>query len=208
MATEKPSDTPAFRETYRVPILRLDWFWKSLQSTCICDPRDYHFMADDSSGESVADPFSPRPSVDTLSKENTDPRGLNVTGEGDGITFQGCTSPSFLEQSTVIHRKRDSICSFATPITRDEVIAQLADPLRMTKSSKRISKGSLKLLDFSPTSPPGDMQARCVTPKSADIINEKIKSPRTPLEAIRTSLGMLIFHCFTLLCISIRDVLL
>ncbi|VDM02872.1 unnamed protein product [Schistocephalus solidus] len=58
--------------SFRVPVLRLDWFWKSLQCTYICHPRDYLCVPANFQSSVILSPelqsaplLSPRSSVDT-----------------------------------------------------------------------------------------------------------------------------------------------
>nr|VZI00455.1 unnamed protein product [Spirometra erinaceieuropaei] len=67
--------------SFRVPVLRLDWFWKSLQCTYICHPRDYLCVPADPQPsttlqlESQFGPtLSPRSSVDPFSPPSTNLR--------------------------------------------------------------------------------------------------------------------------------------
>lgn len=91
---------------FRVPVLRLDWFWKSLQSTYICHPQAFLYIHDArgvdsphasffSSQRASVEPFSPqfvhRPSTGTIGKENRSPN--QCTSECEWA-FQSCISPT------------------------------------------------------------------------------------------------------------------
>ncbi|EUB63999.1 Protein ECT2 [Echinococcus granulosus] len=190
---------------FRVPVLRLDWFWKSLQSTYICHPQDFLYIhnarATDSpyasflsSQRASVDPFSPqvahRPSTETLGKENRSPHQDASECE---LAFQSCISPTNIEQSML--QRNDENADHH--ISREEVIAQLADPLLILSSNCRHSRGANSFILPETPSPPSSSTHNCSTLsmelhgklQSNEDIEEKSKSPnsRTPLEAIKTS---------------------
>lgn len=98
---------------FRVPVLRLDWFWKSLQSTYICHPNDYLYISNAtpldysfvSPTRTSLDLLSPRASCSMLvcrpsdllnigEKENQDPYDtITEATEADESAFHSCLSP-------------------------------------------------------------------------------------------------------------------
>ncbi|VDK35480.1 unnamed protein product [Taenia asiatica] len=189
---------------FRVPVLRLDWFWKSLQSTYICHPQDFLYIHDAqavdsphtsffSSQRASVDPFSPhvvhRPSTGTIGKENRSPN--QDTSECE-LAFQSCISPTNIEHSMLQSNSENA----DHHISREEVIAQLADPLLVLSTSRRQSRGANSFILLETPSPSSSTH-NCSTPstelhrrpQSSEGIEENPKSPisRTPLEAIKTS---------------------
>lgn len=84
---------------YRVPVLRLDWFWKSLQSTYICHPQDFLYIHDTKSSDSPhSSYFTPQRAsggvfsiAHLLGKENEQP---DPNASGTELPFQSCLSPT------------------------------------------------------------------------------------------------------------------
>ncbi|VDM17680.1 unnamed protein product [Hydatigera taeniaeformis] len=190
---------------FRVPVLRLDWFWKSLQSTYICHPQDFLYIHDAGAMDSPhasffssqcisVDPFSPkaayRPSTGTIGKENRSP---SQDASGCELAFQSCISPTNIDQSEL--QKNDE--NMDHHISREEVIAQLADPLLVLSSNRCHSRGANSFILLETSSPSPSLAHNCSTPsselqmrlQSGEDVEEKSKSPfsRTPLETIKTS---------------------
>ncbi|VDO11225.1 unnamed protein product [Rodentolepis nana] len=188
----------------RVPVLKLDWFWKSLQSTYICPPQDYYYIPEPEPKDSpyasyfsqrtsldVCSPASYRLSMEILDKENKQPILECSEGENSHLT-----NTSDTEISVRLRHNRSN----EQQLSREEVIAHLADPLLVPNSgnSSRIysrSRASFTLLDNpSPLSasvqncstPTSESQRR---PLSTDCLEEKsTRSPiqRIPLESIKS----------------------
>uniref|UniRef100_A0A0R3SNW8 BRCT domain-containing protein n=1 Tax=Hymenolepis diminuta TaxID=6216 RepID=A0A0R3SNW8_HYMDI len=190
----------------RVPVLKLDWFWKSLQSTYICPPQDYYYMPEPEPRDSpYASYFSQRTSLDIcspasyplsmeiLDKENKQP--ILECSEGDDSHL---IATSDADLSVRLRHNRSN----EHQLSREEVIAHLADPLLVPNSgnSNRLysrSRASFTLLDN--RSPLSSSVQNCSTPASegkrrplsTDCLEEKLtRSPvhRTPLEAIKSSI--------------------
>nr|CDS26114.2 protein ect2 [Hymenolepis microstoma] len=190
----------------RVPVLKLDWFWKSLQSTYICPPQDYYYIPEPEPKDSpyasyfsqrtsldICSPASYRLSLEILDKENKQP--ILECSEGNNSHL---TSTSDAEVSVRLRQNRSN----EHQLSREEVIAHLADPLLVPNSgnSSRIysrNRASFTLLDN--PSPLSASVQNCSTPASEskrrplsiDCLEEKAtRSPvqRIPLESIKSSI--------------------
>lgn len=208
----------------RVPVLKLDWFWKSLQSTYICPPEDYYYIPEPEPKDSpyasffsqrtsleICSPTSYCFSLDTLDKENTQPILECSEGSHSHKTFP--SPESEVDLSVRLRHDRSE-----HQLSREEVIAQLADPLLVPSSASSNhryprSRASFALLDNS--SPLSASAQNCSTPASegkkrplsTNCLEERTTSSpghrRTPLEAFKSSIGKLsclIFVSWLLWC--------
>ncbi|KAL3320434.1 Protein T2 [Cichlidogyrus casuarinus] len=153
--------------SYKVPVLRLEWFWRSLQQTCLCTAEHFIYV-----------PPSPEVALDRLSEHE-----LELQNESGLST---CARPT-PEKSFLSERSNSTVLSpRISNLSTEDLVARLADPMSFPSNRvrrDRIHQMQAFSLEVSPVSGAGSNKMKAAN-KSLDTLSEE--ESRSPSSFLST----------------------